>query len=526
MATISAPRSAAGFDNAESTVPVLIVGAGPTGLTLALRLAFHGVPFRIIDRESGPGQASRAMVVQARTLEFYGQLGLADAIIERGILVEGARFLEHGHEVASLSWRGAGLDVTPYPFVLSFPQDDHERFLVEQLTVRGIDVEWNTSLTSFDQEDASVTALLVRNGVEETCRAAYLCACDGAHSVVRPQLGIDFPGDTYTQQFYVADIAATPSPDHGFSMHLGERTLVMLPVRSSGMQRVIGVVPQGFGSTGGLTFEDVRPVVEGSLGITVSAVNWFTTYRVHHRVAARFRVNRVFIAGDAGHLHSPAGGQGMNTGIGDAVNLSWKLANVIQGRANESILDTYETERIGFARKLVATTDKAFEGMVSVSWANQFLRSWLLPHLAPALSGLSSVRQAMFSMVSQTRINYRDSALSKGRAAKVRGGDRLPWLGSNYAGLTALDWRLQIYGHPSEALAEAAAALGVAAEVFDWNAAAQRAGFGSDAAYLVRPDGHVALAMAEQDPGKLLAFAADIALVAPTTGGSEAEGIS
>jgi hypothetical protein len=347
----------------------------------------------------------------------------------------------------------------------------------------------------------------------EDCAAAYLCGCDGAHSVARQQLGLGFPGGTYDQLFYVADVAVAGPATSDLFVHLGERSLiVMLPVRSSGMQRLIGVVPAHLGGRTDLTFEDVRPAAETLLGIRVERANWFSTYRVHHRVAAQFRVGRAFVLGDAGHLHSPAGGQGMNTGIGDAVNLSWKLAHVIQGRIGPGILDTYEPERIAFARKLVQTTDRAFQGMVGQGWGSRFLRGWFLPHLLPALTGLAAVRRAMFSTLSQTRINYRDSALSEGKAGEVRGGDRLPWLGDNYADLAGLDWRLQVYGGVNQGLAHAAAALGVTVDRFDWNENAEQAGFGRDAAYLLRPDGHVALAMPHQDAAMLQAYAARIGL--------------
>ncbi len=502
------------LDSPTPNMPVLIVGAGPTGLTLGLRLARHGVPFRIIDQASGPGQASRAMVLQARTLEFYGQLGLAEAVIERGIQVETVHFREHGTEVATLSLSGAGTGISPYPIALSFPQDDHERFLVDQLASQGVTVEWGTALHGFEDRGGHVRATLRVDGTEEDCEAAYLCGCDGAHSAVRQQLGLGFPGGTYDQLFYVADVVVADPPAPDLFLQFGERSLVlMLPVRSSGMQRLIGVVPAELGTRTEVTFEDVRPSAEALLGIKVERANWFSTYRVHHRVAAQFRVGRAFIMGDAGHLHSPAGGQGMNTGIGDAVNLSWKLAHVIQGRAGPGILDTYEPERIVFARKLVQTTDRAFQGMVGQGWSSQFLRSWFLPHLLPTLTSLAAVRRAVFSTVSQTRISYRDSALSEGRAGEVRGGDRLPWLGGNYAGLAGLDWSLQVYGSVGEDMAHAAAALGVAVDRFDWDDAAEQAGFGRDAAYLVRPDGHVALAMPVQKAAALHAYAARVGLV-------------
>jgi 2-polyprenyl-6-methoxyphenol hydroxylase-like FAD-dependent oxidoreductase len=493
----------------------LIAGAGPTGLTLALRLARHGVPVRIIDKASGPGQTSRAMVLQARTLEFYQQLGLADAVVARGIRVETAHFREHGHEVATLSLRDVGAGTSPYPFALSFPQDDHERFLVDQLAAHGVRVEWGTALQEFKERDGDIRAALRRDGAEEVCEAAYLCGCDGAHSAVRQQLGLGFPGGTYDQLFYVADVAVAGPATADLFVHLGERSLiVMLPVRSSGTRRLIGVVPADLGGRTDLTFEDVRPAAEALLGIRAERANWFSTYRVHHRVAAHFRVGRAFIAGDAGHLHSPAGGQGMNTGIGDAVNLSWKLANVIQGRTGPGILDTYEPERIVFARKLVETTDRAFQGIVGQGWGSQFLRSWIVPHLLPALTGLAAVRRAMFSTLSQTRISYRDSALSAGRAGDVRGGDRLPWLCDNYRGLDGLDWSLQVYGSLGQQLTQAAAAIGVTVDRFDWDGTAERSGFGRDAAYLVRPDGHVALALPDQDAATLNAFAVRIGLAA------------
>ena len=493
-------------------LPVLIVGAGPTGLTLALRLACHGVPFRIVDGASGPGQASRAMVLQARTLEFYGQLGLAEAVIGRGIPVPTAHFCEHGKEVAALSLKDAGAGISPYPNALSFPQDDHERFLVDQLALHGAAVEWGTALHGFEDRGGHVRATLRGGGTEEACEAAFLCGCDGAHSTVRQQLGLGFPGGTYNQLFYVADVAVAGPPTTDLFMQFGERSLVlMLPVRSSGMRRLIGIVPAGLGTRAEVTFEDVRPSAETLLGIRVERANWFSTYRVHHRVAARFRVGRAFILGDAGHLHSPAGGQGMNTGIGDAVNLSWKLAHVIGGRVGPGVLDSYEPERIAFARKLVQTTDRAFQGMVGQGWSSQLLRR-CLPRLMPALTGFAAVRRAIFSTVSQTRISYRGSALSEGRAGRVRGGDRLPWLGGNYAGLAGLDWGLQVYGRSSPDLAQAAAGFGVTVDRFDWNEAAEQAGFGRDAAYLVRPDGHVALAMGQQDAAALRAYAARIGL--------------
>ena len=283
------------------------------------------------------------------------------------------------------------------------------------------------------------------------------------------------------------------------------------------MKRLIGTVPLALVERDDeLGFGELQPFVESLLGVQVEQLNWFSTYKVHHRVAERFGVGRVFIAGDAGHVHSPAGGQGMNTGIGDAFNLAWKLADVIQGRAGAALLDSYEPERIAFARKLVETTDRAFKNMVDQSWSGRMLRTRLLPMLAPMVTEFAAVRRAMFRTVSQTRINYRESVLSEGQAGEVHGGDRLPWVpsaaGGNFASLRALAWRIQIHGTTSPALAEVAARRGLPVDRLDWSAAAAEAGLAPDAAYLLRPDGHVALALADQDVARLEAYAVRLGL--------------
>ena len=493
---------------------ILIVGAGPTGLMLALRLAHHGVPFRIVERNGGPGQASRAMAVQARTLEFYDQLGLADEVVSRGVKVLSGHFREDGREVAQLPLSRMGEAVTPFPFVLCWPQDDQERFLVDALAARGAHVEWGVTLQGFEQTETGVHATLRRaDGGEERCEAAYLCGCDGAHTTVRPALGIGFPGGTYEQLFYVADVQIDAPLVGQMVMGIGPKTLALkLPVRSSGMWRLIGVVPQHLHDQPNVTFEDVRASAEELVDVTVGAVNWFSTYRVHHRVADHFRDRRVFLCGDAGHLHSPAGGQGMNTGIGDAVNLSWKLADVMQGRCAESLLDSYEPERIVFARWLVKTTDRAFQGMVGEGWGSRFLRGWIIPHLLPALAGVGSIRERFFATLSQTAIHYRDSALGEGHAGRVHAGDRLPWTGENYRSLRDLGWRVHVHGASDAPLDAAAAALGAPVDVFAWGERAASCGYARDAAYLVRPDGHVAFA-AQSDRGAALAqYAARIGL--------------
>ena len=495
---------------------ILIVGAGPTGLVLALCLAHHGIKLRIIDKNSGPGQASRAMAVQARTLEFYRQLGFADEVVALGIKMERLHLRESGQDIASLSFQDMGGGLSPYPFMLCFPQDDHERFLVEKLQAAGVEVEWGVALQHFSQDEAGVRAVLDKGGSVETCETGWLCGCDGAHSRVRHGLEIAFPGGTYDQMFYVADVGIAGHGGHDMFANLSRNGfLLMLPVRSRGMQRLIGIVPQQLAGHASLTFEDIRPGAEAILGMHVTQVNWFSTYFVHHRVAGQFQRGRCFLAGDAAHVHSPAGGQGMNTGIGDAVNLAWKLAHVAQGRADAAILDSYGQERIAFARKLVATTDKIFQAMVGKGLGSRLLRTWLLPHLMPMLTRLASMRRSLFMMVSQLRISYRGSALGSGSAG-LHGGDRLPWVPSpddgNFGALVAMDWQLHVYGRATPDLTAAADAMDLPLKIFAFSASAGQAGLKRDAAYLVRPDGYIALAMADQNSGELRQWALKLGL--------------
>ena len=495
---------------------VFIVGAGPTGLNLALSLARRGVDFRIVSEAEGPGEHSRAMVVQARTLEFYDQFGFADEVVAQGVVADAIHIREGGdrsdsREISTIRFKDLGDGISPYPFALAYPQDDHERFLISKLKALGRSVEWRTKLTSFAEEHDGIQATILRRGQSEDVRADYICGCDGAHSAVRDALKIGFPGGTYDQLFYVADVRIDRSLDRDLHINLGEHVLtLMFPVRSSGMQRLIGLVPPELSDRSDLGFENIRPWVERQLGIMVEQVNWFSTYRVHHRVAEHFRVGRAFLLGDAGHIHSPAGGQGMNTGIGDAINLGWKLADFIRGRCDVVLLDTYEPERIGFARSLVATTDRAFTPMVAEGVSGEVTRRLIAPLIFSVATRFGPARHAIFRLISQARIHYPNSPLSQGAAGHVHGGDRLPWLEledqDNFAVLRSLDWQLHIYGSMNADLVTACRELGLAAHTFPWGSHAEEAGFSEDAAYLVRPDGYVAAALAEQSLRDLRAF--------------------
>ena len=500
---------------------LLIVGAGPTGLALALWLAGQGVAVRVIDRTAEPGTTSRALAVQARTLELYGQQGLAEEIVRRGHKTPGVNLWARGRKAASMPLSDIGEGLTPYPFMLIFPQDEHERLLIERLAALGVAVERRTELLGFDDDGEDVIARLRRpDGSEEVVRVAYIAGCDGAHSTMREILDVEFPGGVYRQRFYVADVDAKGPPVDGeLHIDLDEADfLAVFPMSGSGRVRVIGTVSDERADRGDdLTFEDVSGRAIANLKLIVRRVNWFSTYRVHHRVAARFRSGRAFLLGDAAHIHSPAGGQGMNTGIGDAINLAWKLAAVMAGTAPDALLDSYQAERISFARRLVATTDRAFSLATGEGPVADILRTRIVPVLAPLLVGVGAAREFLFRTVSQITLNYRGGPLAVGVAGRVHGGDRLPWVpvgpDDNFAPLVSAVWQIHVYGAATPELSEWCDADGPPLHVFAWRPECAEAGLERDALYLLRPDTYVALASRSQSPAAVRDYFAERRIV-------------
>jgi 2-polyprenyl-6-methoxyphenol hydroxylase-like FAD-dependent oxidoreductase len=506
--------------NVSSTrdTEVLIVGAGPTGLVLALWLTRLGVGVRIIDKTSEPGTTSRALAVQARTLELYGQLGIADLVVERGRKVNAANVWVAGRKAAHVVFGDMGVGLSPFPYPLILPQDEHERLLIECLTAAGIEVERQTELINFEGADGHVRAQIrTSNGTQETCTAAYIAGCDGARSTVRDVIGIGFRGGTYEHLFYVADVEASGQALNGELHAAFDQTdfLIVFPMKGDRRARLVGTVRDEVGQRReDLSWHDVGKRVIEWISIDVKSVNWFSTYHVHHRVADYFRRDRAFLLGDAAHIHSPVGGQGMNTGIGDAVNLAWKLAAVLHGRARASLLDSYEPERIAFARRLVATTDRAFTGVTSSGAMARLVRLRVAPLLLPLIVAFRTLRRVMFRTVSQTAVNYRGSGLSEGRAGAVHGGDRLPWVKmdgnnkcrDNFTPLTSVDWQMHVYGEAMPPIRALCSDRRLPLHVFPWCPEMKRAGLRRDAAYLVRPDGYVALADAEADAAKVASY--------------------
>ncbi len=375
----------------------------------------------------------------------------------------------------------------------------------------GVAVERKTELLCFSDTGGDVAVILRRpDGEEETCHAGYLAGCDGAHSLVRETIGTGFPGGTYQQVFYVADVNAVgPAFDGELHVDLDEADfLAIFPLKGEGHARLIGTVrDERAEHPETLKFEDVSHRAIQNMQVEVKQVSWFSTYRVHHRVTEHFRKGRCFLLGDAAHIHSPAGGQGMNTGLGDAINLAWKLKAVLAGQASEALLDTYETERRAFARKLIATTDKAFTLATAEGRLADFVRTRLAPIIVPTLFKFEAARDYMFSAVSQIVIAYHDSAISVGRAGSVRGGDRLPWAPvpnvDNFDTFRSIGWQVHVYGTPDPALIDWCERQNLVLHAFAWQEAYAKAGIARDAMYLLRPDTYVALAATEQKPETL-----------------------
>jgi len=475
---------------------VIVVGAGPSGLALANVLIRQGVDVAVFDSKPGPTRESRAMGVHARTLEFYQQLGLADEVVGRGIPAREVEVFIDGKQKVEFSMAALGEGISAFPYMLTFPQDEHERVLLKAFEDQGGMVHWNSPLLRFSQTSEGVTATFAGEFSDRTFSGSYLVGCDGANSVVRRELGIGFGGGTSDGLFFVADAQIDVDHDNRIRASLGDSTFgLMMPVRTTGTQRLIGAVPAYMQTKELFEFDDVEPLLTKLLQKEIKSVSWFSTYRVHHRVADKFREGRVFIAGDAGHIHSPVGGQGMNTGIGDAINIGWKLASVLKHGFSESLLETYDPERRAFAKALISTTDSAFQKITAPnSWLMSFFK-WFLPKAIRRLTANPLTRKRLFKTVSQVHIGYEDSALSSGRVGRHRAGQRLAWdpSGANYKPLEGMGWHVQVYGSASSEVMEWANRRGFPIHEIELSHALKALGFRAGSSYLIRPDGHIAV---------------------------------
>ena len=435
---------------------VLIAGAGPTGLSLANQLARYGVDFVIVDNREGTTPHSKAIGVQARTLEIYEQIGIADKLVERGWRADKVRLLGGGEARGELDLTTIGTGLSPFPFVLILEQGIHEAILYSNLKESGHDVRWLTELREFTQDTDGIHASMIDvDGSEEEISAKYLVGCDGAHSTVRKTLGLKFEGSTFERLFYVADVDIDWAfPHDALHANLGDDTLTaFFPMVGDRHWRIVGTFPEGHEKDeNDILFDEIERQVKADTSLTfdITKVYWHSVYKVHSRAVEAFAKGRCFLAGDSAHIHTPAGAQGMNTGIQDGYNLAWKLAEVLKRGATTSLLETYNEERLPNAKRLLRTTDRFFDLAASDEWFTSFIRRNIFPYVANLAFSLDLVKEIIFPLVSQIGINYRESSLSETIGSfDVKAGDRMPWFEiggrSIYNGLRAPAFHLLVF---------------------------------------------------------------------------------
>lgn len=420
----------------ETKTDVIIIGAGPTGLALACQFIRYGVDFVILDRNETTTPHSKAIGVQARTLEIYEQIGLADKLIEQGWKADKAKLFVGGKQRGEVDFAEIGTGMSAYPFVLIAEQGRHEAMLYDFIRSHDRDVSWQTELESFTQDEAGVTAN-IRNasGEAETVSAKFLVGSDGSKSPVRHSLGLTFEGSTFERIFYVADVQIDWSFGHdALQVFLMKHNLLaFFPMAGDKQWRIVGTFPEDFAKDEGeILYEEIEEQIkkDAEIDLDITKVNWFSTYKVHTRHANKFSKGRCFLAGDSAHIHTPAGAQGMNTGIQDGYNLAWKIALVLRGAAGLSFLESYNHERLENAESLLKTTDRFFNLVASPEPILTYLRMHVFPYVAGVAFSLDTVKKFVFPRISQIGINYRSGALSdhaEDGEFEVKSGDRMPY---------------------------------------------------------------------------------------------------
>ncbi|MBE7219796.1 MAG: FAD-dependent monooxygenase [Caulobacteraceae bacterium] len=409
--------------------PVLVVGAGPVGLTMAAELARYGVPVRIIDHSPKATETSKALVVWSRTLELLDRAGCADDFVAAGLKGHGALFRIGHRDLAHADFADIP---SPYNFACMIPQSETERLMTAQLAKRGGRIEREVELTNFEPTAEGVRCRLTHGaGREEEIETPWLLGCDGAHSTVRKGLGLAFEGYAMDDEWALADVRlagdGAPPPDR-IAIHLhADGPFITFPM-PGGRARVIATTGKADGGQGRPepTLAEVQSLIDARAGGGFQAVDpvWLSRFRINERKLKDYRHGRVFLAGDAAHVHSPAGGQGMNTGMQDAINLAWKLALVMHGGAEPALLDSYSPERSAVGEMVLRNAARLTEMATLANPVAQTLRNAAL-HV---FLGLHAVQDKMAAAMSETDIGYAHSPLSQGRQA----GRRL--LPADYAG--------------------------------------------------------------------------------------------
>jgi 2-polyprenyl-6-methoxyphenol hydroxylase-like FAD-dependent oxidoreductase len=407
----------------ERLTAVLVVGAGPTGLTVANELARHGTAVRIIDSAPAPPITSRALVVMPRTLEIFDDMGVINEALAAGNPATGITITFKNKKVRMdvTGLLDGPQNATAYPALRTLSQHDTERILTEALAKRGVEIERGRTLTDITQVADTVTVRLRgQDGSLETVQCRWVIGCDGAHSAVRKATGIPFAGSTYRDEFIMADAELDWELAHGelyaFPSPAGVFAAFSMPGQNR--YRIFGNVQPAAEAPSAEysepTHEEFQAMLDERVPFQAKVIKeyWVTRYRVHSRSVPRYRDGHVFLAGDAAHVHSPAGAQGMNTGIQDAYNLGWKVALVDRGIADQSLLDSYHAERHPVGVQLLKTTDRFFSVIAGQNPLSRIARGRIAPQLATRVLTRPSVRRWFVGTIAQLRLHYRDSPLN------------------------------------------------------------------------------------------------------------------
>jgi 2-polyprenyl-6-methoxyphenol hydroxylase-like FAD-dependent oxidoreductase len=401
---------------------VLIVGAGPVGLFLANECARRGLRVRIIEARPSQSIHSKALAIFPRTLEIFDMAGVAAPFLEAANRVTSVAVIAHQRKLAHMPFTP---EESPYPFIAMVPQDVTEKLLVEELDRRGRAVEYNTSFVSAQPQDGHVSVLVEHNGERNTLRASFVVGCDGAHSAVRHALGLPFEGAQYESTFMLADVETNPELDgHQLQLCPSEFGPLAIFPMSATRRRIVATVEQPDGDAPSLELVKKALGERGPSGIQAHALHWSGYFRIHRRHVSRLRAGRIFIAGDAAHIHSPFGGQGMNTGLHDVWNLAWKLDFFIQGHGTEQLLDSYSAERIPVIKSVIETTDFLTKAMGTPNKLAQTLRDTVIP----LVSRLAPFQHAFIQRLSELGIAYPGSPIIEGPGERyldnsMRGGN-------------------------------------------------------------------------------------------------------
>ena len=415
----------------KNRTDVLIVGAGPTGLMLALELSLQNIPFRIIDSSPSRSPYSRAFAIHARSLELLSRHeGILPNLVKRGTFNLSVNLFSNKKPVFTLNLQDTPFKDTMFPGPLFVSQAITEEVMDSALADYGNAVEWGVEALKVEQDDDGVDVVLRRaDGSEECIQAKYVVGCDGAHSIVRKSAGLSFEGAVYPQNFILADVHLEWEHKANLHIFIGHYGLLAALPLQNGIFRLVCSRPFETDKETEPTLDDFRAAINQHVPGKVDISNpiWMTRFRLHHRIASNYRSGRLFLAGDAAHIHSPVGGQGMNTGIQDSVNLGWKLARVLRGESPDSLLDSYNLERHKVGLAILHGTDRVFELMATTNPIFLFLRNWLVPWVVPFIMGDAGRRASRMRFVSQLGVRYRNSPIvgnSWSWNGKLRGGNR------------------------------------------------------------------------------------------------------